>query len=186
MISIGVIGCGHWGPNHVRIFSQLPDSKVLMCADLDEKRLAAMSSLYPSIQTTKNYQDILSNPAVDAVVVALPTNFHFKITQEALLAGKHVLCEKPLSLSVQECLTLNDLASKQKKLLMVGHIFVFNQGVSKLRQYIQEGQLGKIHYANSQRTNLGPFRYDVNGLWDLAPHDVSIFNYLFDNRKSVV
>ena len=152
-----------------------------MCADLDEKRLAAMSSLYPSIQTTKNYHDILSNPAIDAVVVALPTNFHFKITQEALLAGKHVLCEKPLSLSAQECLTLNELASKQKKLLMVGHIFVFNQGVSKLRQYIQEGQLGKIHYANSQRTNLGPFRYDVNALWDLAPHDVSIFNYLFDS-----
>ena len=181
MISIGVIGCGHWGPNHIRIFSQLPGSKVVMCADLDDKRLSAMAALYPQIQVTKNYVDILNNPAVDAVVVALPTNFHFKITQEALLAGKHVLCEKPLSLSGEECLTLKAIADQAKKLLMVGHIFVFNQGVVKLREYIQKGELGRIHYAHSERTNLGPFRYDVNALWDLAPHDISIFNYLFDS-----
>lgn len=180
MLSIGVIGCGQWGPNHIRIFSQLAGSQVLMCADLDDKRLAAMSSLYPKLKTTKNYQDILADPAVDAVVVALPTDAHFKITQEALQAGKHVLCEKPLSLSPQECLILKDLAMQKNKLLMVGHIFVFNQGVIKLREYIQNGQLGSIHYAHSERTNLGPFRYDVNALWDLAPHDVSIFNYLFD------
>ncbi|MEI7999129.1 MAG: Gfo/Idh/MocA family oxidoreductase [Candidatus Omnitrophota bacterium] len=186
MISIGVIGCGHWGPNHVRIFSQLANSKVIMCADLDEKRLAAMVSLYPHIQPTKNYQDILQNPTIDAVVVALPTNFHFKITQDALLAGKHVLCEKPLSLSAGECLILKDLADKQKKLLMVGHIFVFNQSVVKLREYVQQGELGRVHYANSQRTNLGPFRYDVNALWDLAPHDISIFNYIFDSAPSSV
>jgi predicted dehydrogenase len=129
--------------------------------------------------TTKNYKDILKDSTIDAVVVALPTNYHFQITQEALLAGKHVLCEKPLSLSGSECLTLKDLAQKQNKLLMVGHIFVFNQGVLKLREYIQNGELGKIHYAHSERTNLGPFRYDVNALWDLAPHDISIFNYLF-------
>ena len=181
MISIGVIGCGHWGPNHIRIFSQLPGSKVLMCADLDEKRLASMSALYPQIQAVKNYEDILKNPAIDAVIIAVPTNFHVKVTREALLAGKHVLCEKPLSLSAPECLELKELAQKQKKLLMVGHIFVFNQGVVKLREYIHKGELGKVHYANSQRTNLGPFRYDVNALWDLAPHDISIFNYLFDS-----
>lgn len=179
MISIGVIGCGHWGPNHIRIFSQLPGSKVLMCADLDDKRLSAMAALYPQIQTTRDYHDILNNPAVDAVVVALPTNFHVKITQEALRAGKHVLCEKPLSLSADECLMLKQEADRAGKLLMVGHIFVFNQGVVKLRDYINNGELGKIHYAHSERTNLGPFRYDVNALWDLAPHDISIFNYLF-------
>lgn len=186
MISIGVIGCGHWGPNHVRIFSQLPHSKVLMCADLDEKRLAAMSSLYPQIQAVKDYAEIFKNPAIDAVVIALPTKFHYQLTQEALLAGKHVLCEKPLSLSSKECLALKEIAAKQQKLLMVGHIFVFNQGVVKLREYIQNGDLGKIHYANSQRTNLGPFRYDVNALWDLAPHDISIFNYLFDGPPTSV
>lgn len=181
MISVGVIGCGHWGPNHIRIFSQSAFSKVLMCADLDEKRLGAITSLFPSIIPTNNYKDILNNPAIDAVVIAVPTQFHFAIAKEALQAGKHVLCEKPLSLDPKECLILEELAHQHKKVLMVGHIFVFNQGIVKMREYIQAQELGKIHYAHSERTNLGPFRYDVNAMWDLAPHDISIFNYLFDS-----
>ncbi len=152
-----------------------------MCADLDEKRLASIKNLYPNIQTTKNYQDILNNPAIDGVVVAVPTQFHVKVTQEALSAGKHVLCEKPLALKPEECLSLGELAKAKQRVLMVGHIFVFNQGVVKLREYIKSDDLGKIHYAHSERTNLGPFRYDVNALWDLAPHDISIFNFLFDS-----
>lgn len=180
MISIGVIGCGQWGPNHIRVFSQAPGAQVLMAADPDQRRLAAMSALYPKLATTKNYQDILANNTINAVVVAVPTHLHFKITREALQAGKHVLCEKPLSTSSEESLILKDLARRQHQLLMVGHIFVFNQGIIKLREYIQHGQLGCIHYAHSQRTNLGPFRYDVNALWDLASHDISIFNFLFD------
>ncbi len=181
MISLGVIGCGHWGPNHIRIFSQLPNSRVLMCADLDDKRLASIKALYPSIETTRDYKDILNNSAIDAVVVALPTNFHYKITQEALEAGKDVLCEKPLALKAEECVSLGALAKSKSRVLMVGHIFVFNQGVVKLREYIQSGEMGAVHYAHSERTNLGPFRYDVNALWDLAPHDISIFNYLFNS-----
>ena len=181
MISVGVIGCGHWGPNHIRIFSQSAFSKVLMCADLDEQRLSATRALYPAIIFSRNYKDILHNPSIDAVVIAVPTNFHFELTQEALEAGKHVLCEKPLSLDPQECLVLEDLARQKNKVLMVGHVFVFNQGIVKMREYIQARELGAIHYAHSQRTNLGPFRYDVNALWDLAPHDVAIFNYLFDS-----
>lgn len=179
MISVGVIGCGHWGPNHIRIFSQSAFSKVLMCADLDDKRLAAITSLYPSITPTKDYKEILSNPAIDAVVIAVPTNFHFDLTREALNAGKHVLCEKPLALEPEECRTLADLARSKRRVLMVGHIFVYNQGIVKMREYIQGNELGSIHYAHSERTNLGPFRYDVNAMWDLAPHDISIFNYLF-------
>ena len=136
MISIGVIGCGHWGPNHIRIFSQLTNSRVLMCADLDQKRLSSVATLFPDIQVTQEYKDILANPAIDAVVVAVPTNFHFKITQEALQAGKHVLCEKPLALRAEECLTLGALAQSLGRVLMVGHIFVFNQGIVKLREYI--------------------------------------------------
>ncbi|MDE2028421.1 MAG: Gfo/Idh/MocA family oxidoreductase, partial [Candidatus Omnitrophica bacterium] len=181
MISIGVIGCGHWGPNHIRVFSQLVNSRVLMVADLDEKRLSAIKALFPDIQTVKDYNDILKNPAIDAVVVAVPTNFHFKITLEALQAGKHVLCEKPLAMRPEECLQLGEASRQAGKALMVGHIFVFNQGIAKLRDYIVSGELGKVHYAHSQRTNLGPFRYDVNALWDLAPHDISIFNYLFNS-----
>ncbi|MDE2222388.1 MAG: Gfo/Idh/MocA family oxidoreductase [Candidatus Omnitrophica bacterium] len=181
MISIGVIGCGHWGPNHIRVFSQLVNSRVLMVADLDEKRLSAIKALFPDIQTVKDYNDILKNPAIDAVVVAVPTNFHFKITLEALQAGKHVLCEKPLAMRPEECLQLGEASRQAGKALMVGHIFVFNQGIAKLRDYIVSGELGKVHYAHSQRTNLGPFRYDVNALWDLAPHDISIFNYIFNS-----
>ncbi len=181
MVSIGVIGCGHWGPNHIRIFSQLPGSRVLMCADLDNKRLTSIKGLYPTIETVNDYKAILNNPAIDAVVVAVPTNFHFQITQEALLASKHVLCEKPLALKAEECEILGKLADKQGKLLMTGHIFVFNQAIVKLKEYMSTGELGDIHYAHSERTNLGPFRYDVNALWDLAPHDISIFNYLFDS-----
>lgn len=181
MISLGVIGCGHWGPNHIRIFNQANGSQVLMCADLDDKRLASIKNLYPNIQTTRDYKDILNNPAIDAVVVAVPTQFHVKVTEEALSAGKHVLCEKPLALKPEECLSLGALAKRMSKVLMVGHIFVFNQGVLKLREYIKAGDLGTVHYAHSERTNLGPFRYDVNALWDLAPHDISIFNYLFDS-----
>ena len=181
MAKLGVIGCGHWGPNHIRIFTQLPNSEVLMCADLDEKRLSAVRGLYPSIQTTKNYQDILKHKDITAVCVAVPTNHHFQITKEALEHGKHVLCEKPLALLPEECSQLNNLAKKYKKVLMAGHVFVFNPGVVKLKEYIQSGEIGKIFYAHSERTNLGPFRYDVNALWDLAPHDISIFNFLLDS-----
>ncbi len=152
-----------------------------MCADLDEKRLASLKNLFPSLQTTKNYQDILSNADIDAVCIAAPTNTHYKLTKEALGAGKHVLCEKPLALTPQECQELEELARKNKKILMVGHVFVFNAGIVQLKNYIKNNELGSIHYAHSDRTNLGPFRYDVNALWDLAPHDISIFNYLFDS-----
>lgn len=181
MINVGVIGCGHWGPNHIRIFSQMAGSTVLMCADLDEKRLNALKALYPSLQTVRDYKLILNNPDIHAVIVAVPTNFHYQITQEALLANKHVLCEKPLALTADECNALGNLADKQHRILMTGHIFVFNQGIIKIREYLQAGELGKVHYAHSERTNLGPFRYDVNALWDLAPHDISIFNFLFNS-----
>lgn len=180
MINVGVIGCGYWGPNHIRLFTQIPDSCALACADLDAKRLQAIKTLFPSIEATTRYQDILKNPQIHAVCIASPTNTHFSLTKEALESDKHVLCEKPLALTVKECEELKNLALKKKKVLMVGHVFVFNVGIQKLKEYVQQGELGDIHYAHSIRTNLGPFRYDVNALWDLAPHDIAIFNYLFD------
>ena len=181
MIAVGVIGCGHWGPNHIRVFNQLSSSSVPVCSDLEEKRLTAMESLFPGIKVTKDHKDILNDPKIDAVCVASPTNTHFPIVKEALEAQKHVFCEKPLALVPEECLQLMELAKLKKKVLMVGHVFVFNRGIVRLKEYIQSGELGRIHYAHSERTNLGPFRYDVNALWDLAPHDISIFNYLFDS-----
>jgi len=113
------------------------------------------------------------------VCIAAPTNTHYQLAKAALSAGKHVLCEKPLSLEPDESRELDALAKKAKRVLMVGHVFVFNNGIVKLKEYIDAGELGKVQYAHAIRTNLGPFRYDVNALWDLAPHDISIFNYLF-------
>ena len=142
--------------------------------------------MFPHIETTTDYKDILRNKEITAVCISSPTNTHFSVAQEALLNDKHVLCEKPLALLPEECLKLKKLAADKKKILMAGHVFVFNPGIVKLREYIQSGELGQIHYAHSERTNLGPFRYDVNALWDLAPHDISIFNYLFDRTPASV
>ncbi|MFH1359657.1 MAG: Gfo/Idh/MocA family oxidoreductase [Candidatus Omnitrophota bacterium] len=181
MVKIGIIGTGYWGPNHVRIFSQLPDSEPVMCCDLEEKRLQWIKSFYPQIQTTTDYKKILCNKDISAVCIATPTNSHFSLVKEALEHDKHVLCEKPLAMKPQECEHVRDLASSKKKILMVGHIFVFNAGIIKLKEYIEKGEMGRVQYAHSERTNLGPFRYDVNALWDLAPHDISIFNFLFNS-----
>ncbi|OGX37102.1 MAG: hypothetical protein A3C36_01045 [Omnitrophica WOR_2 bacterium RIFCSPHIGHO2_02_FULL_52_10] len=181
MIKIGVIGCGQWGPNHIRIFTQLSDSEVLRCADPDKSRLSAVKKSYPHIQTTADYRDILEDPAIDAVCIATPTNSHYSLSMESLESGKHVLCEKPLALTPEQCEDLSVLAQKKNKVLMVGHVFLFNSKITWLKEYIRSGDLGRVYYAYSTRTNLGPFRYDVNALWDLAPHDVSIFNYLFDS-----
>ncbi|MDP8264981.1 MAG: Gfo/Idh/MocA family oxidoreductase [Candidatus Aceula lacicola] len=181
MISIGVIGCGHWGPNHIRTFSQLANSEVAICSDLDINRLNAVKNLFPHVKTTIDYRDILSIDDVDAICIATPTASHFQIAKESLESGKHVLCEKPLTLSVKECEELGQLAQKKSRVLMVGHVFLFNEGIVQLKKCLESGELGGIYYAHSERTNLGPFRYDVNALWDLAPHDISIFNYLFDS-----
>ena len=179
MIRVGIIGCGHWGPNHIRVFDQLRDSCSFICADIDRARLRSIQESFPNILMTEDYQEILSNSEVDAVCVTTPTNTHYALTKEALEKGKHVLCEKPLSLEPGECDELAELARTQDKVLMVGHIFIFNRGILKLKELIDSGELGQVYYAHAIRTNLGPFRYDVNALWDLAPHDISIFNYLF-------
>ncbi len=178
MVKVGVIGCGHWGPNHIRVFAQLPNSQCVMAADLDEARLVSVKALFPSVEVTKDYKAILARPDIDAVCIAAPTKAHFQIAKEALTAGKHVLCEKPLAMTGEECLALKDIAAKAGKFLMVGHVFVFNAGIRWVKAYIDSGEMGRIYYAHSERTNLGPFRYDVNALWDLAPHDIAIFDYL--------
>ena len=176
MLNLGVIGAGYWGPNHIRIFSQTQNSKVLMCADLNHDRLNLIQGIYPHVKMTTDYKDILRNSELHAVCIAAPTNLHYQLTKEALEAGKHVLCEKPLALKAGECEELKRLAKSKNKILLVGHVFIFNAGVKLLKDSIASVERGKIHYAYSIRTNLGPFRYDVNALWDLAPHDISIFN----------
>jgi predicted dehydrogenase len=176
---IAVIGSGHWGPNHIRNFSSLPDVQVVAAADLDEKRLAVVARIYPTLRTVRDYRELVWDPQIDAVVIATPTRTHYEITKEALLAGKDVLCEKPLAIASAQCQELAERAVAKRRVLMVGHVFLFNPGISKLHELVKEGKAGRIYYAHATRTNLGPIRDDVNASWDLASHDVSIFNYLF-------
>ncbi len=180
MVNIGIIGCGHWGPNHIRVFTQLKGCEAVICSDLDAERLAKMKAVYPDIETTQDYKPVFENDDIHAVCVSTPTNTHYQITKEALQAGKHVLCEKPLALTYEESNELYQLAQEVDKILMVGHVFLFNAGILWLKEFIDSGELGDVQYAYATRTNLGPFRYDVNALWDLAPHDISIFNFLFN------
>jgi predicted dehydrogenase len=186
MVRIGLIGYGHWGPNHVRVFNQFSDSRVSMVVDLDGQRLEAVRRQFPDVETGSRYEKILENPAVDAVIVATPVNTHHSLVKAALLAGKDVLVEKPITYTSAEAQELVELAERKGRVLMCGHIFLFNAGVRKLRQYIQDGTLGRVYYMAATRTNLGPLRRDVNALYDLGSHDVSIFHYLLDSRPREV
>lgn len=178
MIGIGVIGAGYWGPKHVRNFSELPGARVAMVADFDERRLAAIEATDPGVRTTKSYRDLLASPEVDAVVVATPVTTHAKLSREALRAGKHVLVEKPMAVSSEDVEELIRLAEHQHRTLMVGHTFLYNPAVRVLHELVQRGELGEIYYAHAQRLNLGLFQRDINVIWDLAPHDISILMYV--------
>ncbi len=180
MIRIGIIGCGHWGANYLRIFTQLKDSEALVCCDLLQENLEDVKKHYNQIELTTNFSKLLQNPHIDAAVIATPAKTHYKIARQALLAGKHVLVEKPLSLLYEESKKLVDLAKKKKRVLMVGHTFLFNPAVRMLKEYIRKGSLGEIYYLHATRTHLGLIRNDVNASWDLVPHDISIFSYLLD------
>jgi len=177
-LGIAVIGCGHWGPNHIRNFAAHKQAQVLYCVDLDPKRLELARELFPSVEATSDLQRVLNDERVKAVVIATPTATHFDLTKKALLAGKHVLCEKPLAASAAEAEELVAMAKQASPVLMVGHVFLFNAGVVKLRDLIVSGELGRVYYLHATRTNLGPIRQDVDCVWDLATHDISIFNYL--------
>jgi predicted dehydrogenase len=176
-LRLAVIGCGRWGPNHIRVFSELKRSTVVACADTSKAKLKHIATRF-NIQTTTDYHELLDDPQIDAVVIATPTASHFEITRQALLAGKHVLVEKPLCSNIEEGRDLVQLARQTGKVLMVGHVFLFNNGINKLKELISSGELGRIHYLDATRTNLGPIRGDVNALYDLATHDISIFNHL--------
>jgi predicted dehydrogenase len=185
-IDIGVIGYGEWGPNHVRNFNSLPGARVVACADMRSERREAAAQLYPQMRVEGDPHRLMADPDVRAVVVATPTRTHFDLVMEALRSGKDVLCEKPLAGSVGEAREMVAEAERLGRVLMVGHVFLFNPGIQKMRDYVASGESGAIHYAYSTRTNLGPFRQDVNAVWDLAAHDVSIFNHLFGSLPDQV
>lgn len=177
-VGIGVIGCGYWGPKDIRVISEMPNARVVMAADLSSLRLQSIKEQYPEIHTTCDLDELLDSPAVDAVIVATPIRTHHRLARAALLKRKHVLVEKPLAASAQECDDLIDLADTVGRQLMVGHTFQFNPAVDKLRELIASGDLGRIFYIDCSRLNLGLFQRDVNVLWDLAPHDISILLHI--------
>lgn len=184
---LGVIGCGAWGPNHVRNFASLPNVEVVAAADLQAERHARVKALVPELQTFTDPAEMLATCALDAVVVSTPTKTHYEVVRQALLAGAHVLCEKPLCIEGAEADALVQLADEQQKVLMVGHVFMFNPGILKLRELVQTGHLGeRLYYLFARRTNLGPIRSDVNAVLDLASHDVSIYNYILDATPTEV
>jgi predicted dehydrogenase len=186
MLSVGVVGCGYWGPNLIRNFYENEQVELKYVCDLVPEKLAKIARRYPSVNTTVNYQDLLNDPSLDAVVIATPVRTHFRLAQQALSADKHVLVEKPMCMSSQECETLVALADERKRILMVDHTFAYHGAVKRIKDEIERGELGDILYFDSVRINLGLFQNDVNVIWDLAPHDLSIMDYLLGQTPKLV
>lgn len=186
MLRVGVVGCGYWGPNLIRNFTQLAGSEVLSCSDLREERLVHMRTLYPHVRTEKDHRAVIQDERIDIIVIATPPRTHFKLALEALEAGKHVFVEKPLSLSAVEAETMIAKARKRNLKLMVGHTFIYTAAVNKIKELIESGELGEIYYISTTRVNLGLFQDDINVVWDLAPHDVSILNYILGSSPESV
>lgn len=182
MFKIGLIGIGYWGPNLARSFELTGKATIRWLCDLDRSKLNKMSGKYPHAKVTTNVDYLFQDTEVDAVAISTPSSTHFALTQAALKASKHVLVEKPLTLSSKQAIQLIHLAKKKQKILMVGHVFEYNFTVRALKKLIRTGELGDIYYLHFERTNLGPVRTDVNALWDLTSHDVSIMCYLMDNN----
>lgn len=178
MVNIGVVGCGYWGPNLIRNFGQIKECKVMSCSDLSEDRLNHIKNLHPDIKTTKDYMDIINDKKIDAIVIATPVSTHFGIAKKALLNGKHVLIEKPITNSSENAKELIEIAKKQKKVLMVDHTFEYTSAVNKIKEMIDNNNLGRILSIDMIRVNLGLFQKDINVIWDLAPHDISILLFL--------
>ncbi len=186
MINIGIIGHGYWGPNLVRNFSEVPGARVVLVSDLLPERLMQLRARYPMIRTSTNHRDIFADPSIDAVAIATPVSTHFELAKQALRSGKHVFVEKPLTATVDEGERLLEEAQRNKRILMVDHTFVYTGAVRKIKDLMEKGELGKLYYYDSVRVNLGLFQHNVNVLWDLAVHDLSIMDYLLDERPRAV
>ena len=180
MHKVAIVGCGYWGMNYVRVLSELPETELAWACDADPNRLALVSRKYPDVKCTTQLRDVLSDPDVASVVIATSSGTHFEVGSDVLRAGKNLLIEKPLALAVEDAETMIELAERSRLVLMVGHTFLYNAGVRKLKALIDNEEFGEIYYMHSTRTHLGLIRKDVNAIWDLAPHDVSIFNYIMN------
>jgi predicted dehydrogenase len=183
---IGIIGCGYWGPNLLRNFADSEAAELRAICDLDPARLAAIGRRYPGARATTDYAEVLNDAGVDAVVIATPVATHYPIARQALLAGKHLLIEKPLTAGVREAEDLIELAERNGLTLMVDHTFVYTGAVRKIKEIVDSGDLGDLLYFDSNRINLGLFQRDINVVWDLAPHDLSIMDYIIGRQPEAL
>ncbi|MDQ6861097.1 MAG: Gfo/Idh/MocA family oxidoreductase [Verrucomicrobiota bacterium] len=185
-VSLGVIGCGYWGPNLLRNFKTLPNCRVKAVCDVSEARLKHMHGLYPDVEGMTDYEHFLNGVDLDAVVVATPVKHHHLLAKASLLAGKHTLIEKPMAASSAECEELIEIAEEKGLVLMIGHTFLYSAPVRKICEIVNAGDLGDIRYINSRRLNLGLFQKDINVAWDLAPHDISIILHILGEFPETV
>jgi predicted dehydrogenase len=186
VIGVGVIGYGYWGPNLVRNFYETPGCRVVSVSDLNSDRLGRARARYPTIDTVVDYRDLIGDPRVHLVAIATPVSTHFDLAMQAMRAGKHVLLEKPMTGDVDQAQRLVEEAAKRRLILAVDHTFVYTGAVRKMRELVASGDLGEIYYYDSVRVNLGLFQHDVNVVWDLAVHDLSIMDHLLPSRPVAV
>ncbi len=186
-ITVGVIGCGYWGPNLVRNFAALDGTEVVAVADQRTERLDFIRKNYPAIGTfAQNPDELLNDPSIDAIVISTPVSTHFQFGKKALEQGKHLFVEKPFTATVEEATELIDLAEQKNLRIMVDHTFIYTGAVRKIKEIIDRGMLGQLYYFDSVRVNLGLFQHDVNVIWDLAPHDVSIMDHLLSRPPRAI
>jgi len=181
MINVGIIGCGYWGPNYVRIINDLKEAKVKYCCDLEQKNLINIKKIYQEVKVSTDYKNILRDASLDAIIITTPLNSHYEIVKVCLERGKHVLVEKPFTSSSREAGELIEIAQKNHLVLHVGHVYKYNPGIQKLKMIIKKKELGSLYYLYAQRLGLGPIRKYANVLWDLATHDIFIALYLLDD-----
>jgi predicted dehydrogenase len=186
MLRVAVVGAGHWGPNLINNFANSGRSCVAWVVDRDEDRLRAVRERFEGVRTSRDVKDVLADRDVDAVVIATPTQTHYELARRSLEAGKHTLVEKPLTTSVETSRALCELAEKAERVLMVGHVFVYNAAAQEVKRYVSSGELGRVYYISMVRTNLGPIRVDVDAAWDLAAHDISLASHWLDGWPETV
>ncbi|AFY86350.1 Gfo/Idh/MocA family protein [Chroococcidiopsis thermalis] len=185
-INIGVIGYGYWGPNLVRTFADLPGAKVVAVSDFKIERLAKVQSRYPAVKVTTDSQDLFADSNIDAIAIATPVSTHYDLALAALQAGKHVLVEKPMTVSSEQAIRLIEEAQRRNLVLMVDHTFVYTGAVRKMQELVASKAIGDVYYYDSVRVNLGLFQHDVNVIWDLAVHDLSIMDYVLQAKPTAV
>jgi predicted dehydrogenase len=186
MVRIGVIGYGYWGGNIVRNFNSIEGGKVVSICDVNREAVRKAAKLFPGAEVTSDCREVATSPNVDAVAVVTPVSTHFELAKLALLNDKHIFVEKPFTANVRQAEELLELADRKGLLIMVDHTFLFTGAVRKIKQFIETDVLGKLYYFDSIRVNLGLFQHDVNVLWDLAPHDLAIMDYLIDAKATAV